>query len=361
MTVALRATIDLGALERNLIMLSGKMGDAKVLAVVKADAYGHGVRACAARLALLPQCAGFAVARVGEGVHLRNAGITLPVVVLGGPAAPDELEVCVEHRLTVAVHDWAQVAWLEAAVPSHRLDVWVKLDSGMHRLGFHGDDLASVASRLERAPAVREVPVVMTHLANADDLEDPATPSQLDRFSAWTADFRGERSIANSAGVLGWPDARGDWVRPGLSLYGISPFLTGEGHALGLAPVMTLRTRLIAVKTIEAGAPVGYSGTWRAPERMPIGVAAVGYADGYPRGAAPTPVLVGDRPAATVGRVSMDLTAIDLRGIVQAKVGSEVTLWGAELPVERVARPHGRIPYELVVGLGARAAREYVG
>ena len=364
MSGALRATIDLDALERNLGTLSRTSGESKLLAVIKANAYGHGALACAARLEPLVQCGGFAVARVGEALQLREAGIRASVLVLGGPASPAELEASIESRLTVTVHDWQQVEWIEAArspVSAGRLDTWVKLDTGMHRLGFAGEQFGAVYERLTNAKVVRDVPVVMTHLANADDLEDPSTTDQLQRFFSWTKGWDGEVSIANSAGVLGCPGARAGWVRPGLSLYGISPFLSGEGGALGLVPVMTLRTRLLAVKTIDRGAPVGYGGTWRAPERMPIGIAAVGYADGYPRGEASTPVLVSGRETVTVGRVSMDLTALDLRAVPSARVGDEVTLWGEGMPVERVARPHGRIPYELLVGLGNRVVREPVG
>lgn len=356
------ATVDLGALELNLQLLARAAGGAKLMAVVKANAYGHGASRCGLRLARCEECSGLAVARVSEALQLREAGVEIPVLVLGGCGQPEDLQLCSAHKIAVVVHDWTHVDLLESVVVTNPLKVWVKLDTGMHRLGFSGHELSFVLERLAAAVTVDEVSCVMTHLANADDLDDETTAKQLAQFQQWTNGWPGERSIANSAGLLGWPGAIGTYVRPGLALYGISPFLEGVGSSLGLRPVMTLRTRLIAIKEVERGARVGYGGTWRAPTRMRIGVAAVGYADGYPRGAVgPAALLVEDSITSVVGRVSMDLTAVDLRSAPEATVGSPVTIWGEGLPVEGLAAATGRIPYELVAGLGRRVEYDYVG
>lgn len=352
----MRASVDLDALTANLARLRQAAGGQRVLAVVKANAYGHGLLTCAGALAAPGAgSAGLAVARLTEAVQLREAGVGGRVVVLGGCTEPRELPVFAEHSAELVVQGAEQVRWLECAPPVVRVKVWLKVDSGMNRLGVLPGQVRALWQRLAECPRVLDRPRLMTHLANADDRDDPYTLEQVRAFDACVGDLPGERSIANSAGVLGFPQTRADWVRPGIALYGISPFSRGTGVELGLRPVMTLVTRLLSVKEIPAGVPVGYGGIWRSPESMRIGVAAIGYADGYPRSApAGTPVLVEGARAKVVGRVSMDLLTVDLRGIPAARVGSEVVVWGGELPVEEVARAIECSPYELVAGLGRR-------
>jgi alanine racemase len=232
----------------------------------------------------------------------------------------------------------------------------------MHRLGFLPEQAPDAYRQLAELPQVQDRPGLLTHLANADDRDDPATSEQLARFRPLAEQLGVETSIANSAGILGWPDSRGDWVRPGLMLYGASPFITGEGAELGLRPVMTLSARLIAINHLKAGDPVGYGGTWRCPQDMAVGVVGIGYGDGYPREIAPgTPVVLAGRRATIVGRVSMDMLSIDLREFPDARIGDEVTLWGTALPVEVISQAAGTIPYTLTCGITARVRHAVVG
>ena len=356
MNPPLRAHIDFNRLVRNANQLALAARSQKLLAVVKANAYGHGLLPCARALSA-PEAMtdGFAVARLQEAVRLRAAGVGGRIVVLAGCMEPAELEAFAYHGIDLVVQAEEQVIWLEEAPETVNVTVWLKIDSGMHRLGIAAQEVAPLWTRLKQCPRVLGNPRLMTHLANADNPHDNATLKQVAAFNEMVDGLAGERSIANSGGLLGWPETGADWARPGIALYGISPFAEGIGEGLGLEPVMTLTTRLVAVKEVSAGAPIGYGGTWRCPEAMRIGVAAVGYADGYPRHAPPgTPVLVDGSPAAVIGRVSMDLMTVDLRAAPAARVESTVTLWGDGLPVEDVARAIGCIPYELVAGLGQR-------
>jgi alanine racemase len=237
----------------------------------------------------------------------------------------------------------------------HTVSVWLKVDSGMNRLGFPLDQARDSWQRLSAAQAVRGSVRLMTHLACADDTNSPRTQQQLKAFAEATAGIDVERSIANSAGILAWPDSHADWVRPGILLYGVSPFADRHGAQEGLLPVMTMRTELIAIRQLQKGETVGYGGNWVAPEALTIGIAAIGYGDGYPRHAPNgTPVLVKGQPASLVGRVSMDMIAVDLRTVPDVSVGDPVLLWGAALPVERVAQAAGTIPYELLCGVTQR-------
>ncbi|MFT5392077.1 MAG: alanine racemase [Gammaproteobacteria bacterium] len=354
---ALIATINTGALARNAATLRRASGGQRIWAVVKAQAYGHGVELCTR--ALQAHVDGFAVARTEEGLHLRSVGVDAPILVLGGPFSADEVAEYAEHGLQMVVHDDAQLTWLREAPVSHEVRIWVKIDSGMSRLGFPPERAVSVWKFLHGLPYVVDYPGLMTHLANADNPADPYSDTQVRRFQDAVASLSAPKSIANSAGLLAWPQSRADWARPGLALYGISPFADGDARDLGLEPVMTLCTQLIASKWVHAGMPVGYGGRWQCPEDMPVGVAAIGYADGYPRDMpSGAPVLVDGVRASVIGPVSMDLLAIDLRTVPNARTGAKVTLWGGGLPVEEVARAAGRIPYELVAGLGTRIVRE---
>lgn len=355
MSRPLRAVVDPEALASNLRRVREAAPGRRVMAVVKADGYGHGlVRVARA----LRDADGFGVASLEEGLVLRAEGVRRPVVLLEGFFSADELEPIARHALEVVVHQPYQVELLERVRLATPVRVWLKLDTGMHRLGFPPGEARALARRLEAAPSVRGPLRFMTHLARADERADAATPHQLERLRQGLHGLTGEVSVANSAGLLAWPEARADWVRPGIMLYGLSPFPDRTGRDDGLRAAMTLESRLIAVNGCPRGEAVGYGGAWVCPEDMPVGVAAVGYGDGYPRHAPPgTPVLLNGKPVPLVGRVSMDMVTLDLRRQPDARPGDPVVLWGPDLPAEEIARRAGTIAYELVTGLTSRVPR----
>ena len=355
------ARIDPAALSRNLAAVRARARASRVLAVVKADAYGHGaVRA--ARALSGAGADGLAVAREEEALALRRAGVEGTILVLGGFRDPESLDRLARERVDAVVHSPEQVAVVRARSAGAPVRLWVEMDTGMHRLGFSPADFPEAWRALAALPGAAKPLHAMSHFASADEPGGAAATSrQIARFDDALAALGGAAppsSLANSAAVLTAPEAHRDWVRPGLMLYGASPMAGGRGGDHGLRPAMTLTAPLVAVKTIERGARVGYGGTWAAPDPMPLGIAAIGYADGYPRHApSGAPVLVNGRRAALAGRVSMDLVAIDLRGCPDARAGDRVTLWGEGLPVEEIAEAAGTIPYELLARLGPRVER----
>jgi alanine racemase len=353
------ARIDLDALRHNLAVARAAAPGRKTMAVIKADAYGHGLVQVANALEAADA---LAVARLGEAVALHDAGCRRPIVLLEGCLDAAELAEAVARDFVPVVHHPEQLALLRAARPVRPLACWLKVDTGMHRLGFAPEQVADAFAELSAMDSVRGRPGLMTHLANADDRWDPTTAEQLARFQPLAERFAVPTSIANSAGILGCPDSHGDWIRPGLMLYGASPFLNGKGGEDGLRPVMTLSARLIAVNQLKAGDPVGYGGSWRCPQDMAVGVVGIGYGDGYPREiAADTPVLVNGRQTRIVARVSMDMVTVDLSGLPEARVGDQVTLWGEGLPAERIALAADTIPYTLFCGITSRVHFDYVG
>jgi alanine racemase len=322
------------------------------MAVLKANAYGHGTVPAAVALAAADA---FAVARLEEGIELRAAGLRHRVVLLEGVFGSDALRQAAHHGFELVVHEPGQVALLESWRGDHRFGVWLKVDSGMCRLGFRPAEVATAVARLQACEAVQRPMALMTHLAEAEDRGSTRTGGQLERFAALTEGLPGERSIANSAGLAAWPAARADWVRPGLLLYGVSPFAATTGSELGLRPAMTLETRVIAVRNIATGDRVGYGGCWTASRPTRLAVAAAGYGDGYPRNTASgTTVLVNERPAPLAGRVSMDMITVDVTELPRVAVGDPVLLWGPGVPVEAVARAAGTVPYELLCGVSQR-------
>lgn len=351
MSRATRAAISTAALRHNLRVIRGRAPRARVMAVVKANAYGHGLEAAARALA---GADAFGVACVEEALRIRAAGLANPVVLLEGAFHPDDLTIAAREGFELVVHCAEQLAFF-AQYAGPPLPVWLKIDSGMNRLGFNPDAAAEVWRHLQSLAVVQQPVRLMTHLANADLRDATCNNAQLQAFENCIRDWPGERSICNSAGTLSLPDAQADWVRPGLVLYGVSPFADGSGVDEGLQPAMTVSTRLIAVKDIQRGAAVGYGGAWRAPEALRIGIAAIGYGDGYPRHAGNgTPVLVNGVRVPLVGRVSMDMIAVDLRGQPDAASGDPVVLWGSGLAVEEIARAAGTVPYELLCGVTQR-------
>ena len=348
------ATIHLGALRHNLTRIRELAAPAKVMAVVKADAYGHGLERVAR--ALDGAADAFAVASLGDGLRLRAAGHRQRIVVLSGPDQAGDIAEMQRLGLDAAIHHESQLYWLSEASPTRgRLRVWLKVDSGMHRLGFAPEQAVAVHTQLATMPGIDPDIGLMTHFAESEVFDGERTRLQIERFRAATRGLSGPRSLSKSAGVLGWPDAREDWVRTGGLLYGLSVVDGKSGADFGFRPAMTLSTRLIAINTIRRGERIGYNGLWECPEDMPVGVAAVGYGDGYPRSAvAGTPVLVGNRSVPLIGRVSMDLITLDLREAPEARVGDRVMLWGPELPVEWVAAQSGTISYDLTCGMTRR-------
>jgi alanine racemase len=348
------ATIHLGALRHNLARIRALAAPAQVMAVVKADAYGHGLERVAR--ALSGEADAFAVAALGDGLRLRAAGHHQRIVVLSGPDQAGDIAEMQRLELESAIHHEAQLRWLAEASPRRgRLRVWLKVDSGMHRLGFAPERVAAVHAQLAAMDGIDPEIGFLTHFSESEVFDGVQTRSQIERFNQATRGLHGPRSLSNSAAVLGWPEARADWVRTGGLLYGLSVVEGKTGADVGFRPAMTLSTRLIAINRIARGERVGYNGTWTCPEDMPVGVAAVGYGDGYPRSAlSGTSVLLGDRRVPLIGRVSMDLITLDLRDAPQAAVGDRVTLWGPELPVETVAASAGTIAYDLTCGMTRR-------
>jgi alanine racemase len=344
-------SLDLAALRHNLQRLRELAPNSRVMAAIKANGYGHGLERVARTLSDVDA---LGVACLEEAVKLREAGIASPITLLEGFFHIDELPLICEHELDVVIHHAQQLEALERHGLPGPLRAWLKVDSGMHRLGVRAEQAAALWQRLS-AIDLLELKGAMTHLANADDLADATTERQLAHFEQACAGLPGERTIANSAGLLGWPQSHAAWNRPGISLYGVSPFADKHGGDHGLKPVMTLRSELIAVNRLKEEDAIGYGGDWRCPEDMPVGVVAVGYGDGYPRHAQNgTPVLLNGKRVPMVGRVSMDMITVDLRSQPDARAGDEVVLWGEGLPVEEIAAHASTIPYELLCGVTGR-------
>ncbi|WP_454734423.1 alanine racemase [Cupriavidus pauculus] len=343
-----QATIDLDALRHNYRTLRTLHGG-RALAVIKADAYGHGAVRCAQALSQgAVQADAFAVAFVAEALQLRAGGITAPILVLEGAFDADELRQAHQAQLWTVIHQPAQLAHLQALPAGAALNVWLKVDSGMHRAGFDPMAVHAAWRELQASDRVGEI-TLMSHLARADEPDQPATAHQLCCFDAATEGLPGARSLANSAGILGWPQAHRDWARPGIALYGADPMPARQAD---LRAVMRLSTRVFAVRELTAGEPVGYGGTWTASRHSRVGLMALGYADGYPRTvAAGTEVLVDGVRCPLAGRVSMDMMMVDLTAHPRLGVGAEVECWGPGLPVNAVADAAGTISYELLCGV----------
>lgn len=344
--------LNLAAAGRNLRHLKSLAPGAKMMAVIKANAYGHGMSRIARQLG---EADAFAVARTDEGLRLRHSGIQQRIAVLQGFVNAEELMAHAAAGLEPVIHSGWQVDLLEMIRLTQPIRIWVKVDTGMHRLGVLPSEFDSVYGRLDQLQQVIHPIPLMSHFASADDLEDRLTQRQLGLFHEAIGHLDGERSLANSAGLFGWGDAHTEWVRPGISLYGVSPFSGRTGCDEGLEPVMTFRTRIISVKDVPAGTRVGYGGDWVCPHDTRLAVAAVGYGDGYPRLArSGTPVLIDGQRVPLVGRVSMDMITLDLTTVSHVRAGDLVTLWGEGLPVEEVASQAGTIAYDLLCGITQR-------
>ena len=358
MIPAAYAVLNIDAAQHNLEQVRRYAPKAKIMAVIKANGYGHGLLRIAQ--ALKPVDA-FAVARVDEGIRLRQAGVETPITVLEGFTCHEELDEFLRYRLDAVVHSAFQLAIFAQRTEQNQLTIWLKLDTGMNRLGFKPREYKTVYEQLQHCAIIKQPINLMTHLANADVKEDATSLTQINTFTdtvnglSLDTASKNEWSIANSAGILAWPSAITDWVRPGVMLYGISPFTENTGAQLNLKPIMSLHSRLIAVKQLSKGDKVGYAGTWICPKNTTLGVIAIGYGDGYPRYAkAGTPILVNGQRVPLIGRVSMDMITVDLSSQPKAKAGDPVTLWGENLAVEEIALCAETIPYTLVCGITQR-------
>lgn len=344
----IQARIDSGALENNL-QVARSATFSRIMSVIKADGYGHGLLRAADALAATD---GFALLDIQDAVKLREAGFRQAILLLEGFFSAEDLPVIAEHDLTSVIHSAEQAAMLDSYPGKGILDVWLKVNSGMNRLGVAPHKVAELMERLRCHRAVRDI-TLMTHFANADEPRGVAEPLAL--FNDVAAPYRVARSLANSAALLRYPETHGDWVRPGIMLYGASPFADVSAQKLGLKPAMTLTSRIIATQDLRAGDEVGYGALFRAGHAMRIGIVACGYADGYPRHAPNgTPILVDGQRTGTVGRVSMDMLYVDLSALPQAGAGSSVVLWGEDMPIEEVAHAAGTISYELMCALSRR-------
>jgi alanine racemase len=352
----LTATIHLDSMQHNLARARSCAPGARVWAVVKANAYGHGLERGMRGFA---DADGLALIEPDNAVRLRELGWTKPLLLLEGIFDAADAQLLVRYGLDSTVHTMAQIGWLEQAALAGPIDVHLKMNTCMNRLGFTPQAFGAAHARLRAIPAVRTI-TLMTHFANADELEHPRLTmrEQVARFARGAAGLDGPRSLSNSGGVLHQEqlakELSNDWVRPGVMLYGGTP--GGKSAAdFGLRPTMTLASEIIGIQQIGAGESVGYGSRFQAAGPMRIGVVACGYADGYPRQAGPdTPVLVDGAATSLVGRVSMDMLAVDLSHLPHARVGSAVTLWGAGLPIDTVAEAAGTIGYELMCALAQR-------
>jgi alanine racemase len=352
MTRPSRVVIDNQALKHNLRRVKEIAPTSKVMAIIKADAYGHGLVRTAQTL---NDTDAFGVACLEEAEQLRTAGISTPIVLLEGPHKAIDLSRIVQLQLDIVIHNESQLDILEQAKLDAPLQVWLKIDTGMHRLGFPADKVSNALERLSNCKNVKHSTKLMTHFATANEINNPLIQQQLESFNQLCGNLDNEKTMANSASIINFSDTHVDWVRPGLMLYGVSPMKEGRANEHGLKPVMTLESEIISIQHLSKDEPVGYGATWRCPEDMPVGVIAAGYGDGFPRHAkSGTPILVNDVRCSLIGRASMDMLTVDLRNQADAKIGDRVVLWGESLPIEEVAQYADTIPYELMCGVHKR-------
>ncbi|KAA9132788.1 alanine racemase [Marinihelvus fidelis] len=350
-----RAIVRLDNIVHNLGVAARLAPGSKNVPVIKANAYGHG--AVEVARALAPHAPALAVAFMDEAVALREAGIDHPLLVLQGPSARSDVELAAAEGFWLMLHRPGQVDWLANVRLARPVTTWLKVDTGMHRLGLAADEIPPALARLESRGNVHGDVVLSTHLSRADETDQAFTREQLALFQSLTLPHERPRSIANSAGILFWPEAHAEWNRPGYMLYGQCPSNTASpsGPTAELRAAMTMQSAIISVRDLAPGEGVGYGQRWRAERPSRIGTVAIGYGDGYPRHApSGTPVWVRGCRAPLVGTVSMDMITVDLTDVAGADVGDEVELWGEHVPVNEVAALSGTIGYELLAGLTGR-------
>ena len=356
------AIIDLKALRENFYLAQQLAPNSKSMPMVKANAYGHGIIEVANALA--DSAPAFGVACIEEALALRKANIKQPILLLEGPHSADEIGIAEKHGFWLMLENHNQLQAILSAHLSNPISVWLKLDTGMHRLGFKPEDLQHIYKQLSDSANVADDIVLATHFACADDLESDFTDRQLQCFNSAidTLDFPAPTSLANSAAILGWPSIEDNWQRPGYMLYGASPFSKPQKNADQLQQVMHFQSAVISIRNISAGESVGYTANWTAQRNSIIATVAVGYGDGYPRHAPNgTPVLIDGVRCPLVGRVSMDMITVDITDLnTDIKIGTDVTLWGPALSVTEVAMHCGTIGYELLTRMPARVPRIYI-
>ncbi|MDX2164090.1 MAG: alanine racemase [Gammaproteobacteria bacterium] len=330
--------LDADALAHNFRQVRKNAPHAKVLSMIKSNAYGHGMLWAANTL---KESDGFGVALLSDAIKLREAGIAQKIVLLRGVYNREELELIQEFNIDIVVHTQEQVDLICGEKPAV-LNIWLKVNTGMNRLGFQPGEILDIYAKLNKYHII-----LITHFSSADELQNPLTKKQAEIFNK--INIKTEKSLAHSAGILGWKDYHADWVRPGLMLYGVSPFANSTGLEFDLKPVMTWKSSLIAIQKIKKGEAVGYNQTFICPEDISVGVVGVGYGFGYPRHAKNgTPILVNNIQTEIVGRVSMDMLTVNLKSIPNAKIGDEVILWGNGFPIEKVAEHTATSAYELL-------------
>jgi alanine racemase len=350
------ASIDLAALRHNLQRVRAFAPGRKIIAVVKADGYGHGIIEVARSLNTADL---LGVACIEEAIQLRKAGIEIGILLLEGFFDSSELAQIERYDLETVIHHPLQLDQICEHSFKQPPSIWIKLDTGMHRLGFEPAQFETTYRQLKQSGNTRSIQA-MTHLACADEPENPITPQQYTAFQAATKSFDIDLSVAASAAIIGWPKTHENWVRPGLMLYGVSPFADQIGANHRLRAVMLFQSKIISIKTVKRGESVGYGASWVAQRDSQIGVIAAGYGDGYPRHApSGTPVLINGKRVTLAGRVSMDMICVDLTDQPETQLGDTATLWGAELPVEEIAQYCNAIPYQLLCGLTQRVAISY--
>lgn len=347
------ATLSRDNLLHNLEVIKNASKNREIMAMIKANAYGHGLRSTALRLD--GKVYSFGVASVDEGLALRKVGIKGPVTLMSGAFEAEDISLASENDFELIFHNFEQINWLNNASITKPIKAWIKVNTGMGRLGFSENLAYEVHNSLSQSTKLVKPIGIISHLACADEPINPMNQIQIDNFRNFSKDFSGPKSLCNSAGIFIFEDDLYDIVRPGIALYGISPILGKTASEFGLKPVMTLRTGLVAVTNRDANSYIGYGSRFSCPENMPVGVIAIGYGDGYPRSARDgTPVLVNGVKCQIAGRVSMDMITIDLRNCPDAKVGDPVVLWGDGLPIEEVAKHTDNVPYDIICGVQQR-------
>ncbi|MCW5589507.1 MAG: alanine racemase [Legionellales bacterium] len=346
------AKINSAALLHNVARVREFAPNANIIAMVKANAYGHGIVNVAS--VLNSKVEAFGVASLEEALILRQANIQNPIILMQGFFHADELPLIDQHQLQLVIHEDWQIQALKNYLPTQPFGIWVKINTGMYRLGFPPSKLHEVMMELQSLNYIQQPCKLMTHLASADQDTD-FSQQQIDLFYQQVKNFPGEKSITNSAGLMRFPQEKGNWVRPGLMLYGISPFADQTSLDLNLKPVMTLQSAIIAIKHCKTGDFIGYGNTYQCQKSMRVGIVAIGYGDGYPwRAQTGTPVLINGHRSQILGRVSMDMLCVDLSDFPETKIHDPVILWGDDLPVDEIAHCAGTISYDLLCRVSQR-------
>jgi len=365
-----QAIINLTALKDNYQRIDNLANNSATIAVIKADAYGHGAIEIAKSLdSLVPA---FAVAFIDEAIALQAAGIKSPILILEGPLTASDLALAQQHNFWLMLHNIDQISWLMQQQTPYSSKLWLKVDTGMHRLGFMPEELAEIMPKVMACLLVEQQKelVLCSHFSNSEEKNNPKTLQQIQRFDVINEAYNCQSSLANSGGIIHWPESHRHFNRLGIGLYGINP--VQSSHCLNnndsiavtdvaLTPVMTLQSSIIGLRKIAKGDCVGYGETWQAKRISVIATVAIGYADGYPRNAkAGTPVLINNQIAPLAGRVSMDMITVDVTDLTDINLGDKVELWGNNLPVETIAEHLETISYELLTRVSSRLPRKYI-